>query len=420
MSNSTHATGGCQPRNSLTPPRGTGRSASKTAAIATAATPATGVRIPQRKHTPCGHCGSLEPWGDSPWCLRCGYYPKLGMCIPLDALKNQEVEEKLEDVELPRWVWGLGLGVLAILAVRVYARLNVPLDGPRTVWALIQVVLGLTLLAVSHVQAYVVCGGQSDKVSLVDMFLAPLSVWRPVFALLPSTRWLVMRGGWGAAATVCGLFVVGGLGWDELSHLVAMKARAQQKVKPLQAIARMARGSGAAGGPQDLEGAMQSFIEELGADQLVEGKPAASEESPGLKRQCAIIGYTRSVGGELRSVLLASVTAGQPDQFLAKVPVDKLPAAIIARLDTLLPELRTSQPSVECPLPAFWVRPELTCIMSFEPGEAEGEWKESKFLELIDQAGMSFDAEQTLPTLEDTKQTLEQSLPALQDALSRD
>jgi hypothetical protein len=287
-------------------------------------------------------------------------------------------------------------------------------------WTIAQVALGLFLLGLSHVQAYTISASKNEKLGLMDMFAAPAAVWRGAFESLPNTGWLVTRGGWGLAAILCGFLVVGGLGYEEINDMIAAKAANQKKFKPLAAIAKLSRGKAGprTGGPENVEDAMNAFVEELGVQDLQNaGVAPVAQEEAGLRKQCAIVGYTKNVDGELKSVLLATMSAGRPDEYVTKLPVSKMPANVSARLASVLPEMRTSKPSVECPIMAYWVKPELTCTMAFEQGAEDGEWSDVKFVEMLNAAGVKFDAEQTAEVLEDTQKTLEQSLPQLQDAL---
>lgn len=397
------------------------QSMADTATLSVTSTPAPGTRIPQTGNA-CRKCKSEEPWGESEWCPRCGFYPKLGICIPVDALKPEwEDEEELEASEVPTWMWAVCGGVGVILALSIVARMKLPADGPTTLWTIGQVSLGAFLLLASHVQAYVLSGSKNDKLGLFDMLAAPAAVWRAALDSLPDTGWLVARGSWGLAAILCGFLVVGGLGWDEINSMIAEKAKNQEKFKPLAAITSLAKNGGgrraASGGPENVEDAMNAFVDELGVQDLQGGFGPVVEESPGLQKQCAIVGYTRNVHGDLKSVVLASMSAGKPDQFVAKVPVSELPPAVSSRLASVLPEMRTSQASVECPMNALWVDPELTCTMAFEEGAEEGTWSEVKFVEMLKAAGVDFDEEQTAEVTGDTQRMLEESLPELQNAL---
>lgn len=369
---------------------------------------------------PCSHCQSTEPWGGSAWCPHCGFYPKLGICIPVDAIKPVVHEEKLEGGEIPKWVWTLAGGTVVILVVSIIARLQVPVDGPRTIWTIGQVSLGLFLLGLSHVQAYTISASKNEKLGLMDMFMAPGAVWRGALESLPDTAGLVKRGSWGLGTILCGFLVVGGLGYEEINDMIAAKAAKKEKFKPLGMLAKLSNGKGApraAGGPENVEDAMNAFVQELGVENLQVGGAPVADEAAGFRKQCAIVGYTKNVDGELKSVLLATVTGGRPDQYVTKLPVSKMPANISARLASVLPEMRTKQPSVDCPMNAYWVKPDLTCTMAFAEGAEQGDWSEVKFVEMLNAAGIKFDAEQTAEILGDTQKQLEESLPKLQDAL---
>lgn len=392
-----------------------------TAAFALDRTAATATKQTAPPPPTCSKCQTTEPWGDSAWCPHCGFYPKLGICIPVDAIKSQHVEETLEAGEIPHYVWWMAGGGVAILVVSIIAHLQVPADGPQTMWSIAQVSLGLFLLLASHIQAYTLSASKNEKLGIFDMVAAPAAVWRGAFESLPNSSGLVTRGSWGLTAILCGFLVVGGLGWEEINSMIASKAANQKKFKPLAAIASLANGKGkrkAGGGPESVEDAMNALVEELGVEELTNGGggPVVAEET-GLRKQCAIVGYTKNVDGELKSVLLATMSAGQPDEYVAKIPVDKLPANVSSRLASVLPEMRTRRPSVEVPMQAYWVRPDLTCTMSFEEGAEEGTWSEVKFVEMLNAAGVDFDPEQTAEVLGETQKTLEQSLPQLQDAL---
>lgn len=368
---------------------------------------------------PCPKCDSPDPWGGSAWCPHCGFYPKLGICIPVEAIKTAHQEEQLGSGEIPQWVRRMGLGCGAILVLDVIARLQLPADGPRTIMTLLQASVGLFLLIASHIQAYVFSGSGDDKLGFFDLLAGPQKVWRAPLEALPKTSWMVTRGAWGVTAIVFAFLVVGGIGWEEINAAIEAKVGQQKKFKPLAAIASLANGKGGKGkgGTENVEDAMNKFVEELGVENIKPGGGEVAEEDPGLRKQCAIVGFTKNVDGELKSVLLATVSAGQPQEYVAKVPVNKLPANISSKLANMLPDMRTSRPSVDCPIKAYWVKPELTCTMAFEEGADQSNWSDVKFVEMLDAAGVKFDAGQAADVLGETKATLDKSLPQLQDAL---
>src|SRR4051812_2768215 len=96
-----------------------------TAAIKLDATSTAATKQPVPASGPCPHCNSPESWGGSAWCPHCGFYPKLGMCIPADAIKStHQEEEELGTGEIPPWVRRLGIGCLVILVLDIIVRLQ--------------------------------------------------------------------------------------------------------------------------------------------------------------------------------------------------------------------------------------------------------------------------------------------------------
>ena len=60
---------------------------------ATAVAPTKAPKPPGAPTGPCPRCQSPDPWGDSAWCLQCGFYPKLGICIPVEAIKSAALHQ---------------------------------------------------------------------------------------------------------------------------------------------------------------------------------------------------------------------------------------------------------------------------------------------------------------------------------------
>jgi hypothetical protein len=334
-------------------------------------------------------------------------------------------EEPLDANEpLPAWLWIVSGGVLAIIVLSVVARLQVPVDGPRTIWSLAQLGLGLLLIIVSHVQAYLVGGSGTDKITIMDFVLSPTTVWRPITARLPATGMLVSRGAWGCTAAVCAVLIVGGLGWEDISQLIKPREK-QDRLTPLQvALLLSGGGNGGDGQPADTEEALQDFIEEIGADKLPAGGGPVEKPGPSQKAQCAIVGFTRSVSGELRSVILATMVEGKPAEFVARLPVENFDPEVIARLTAQLPALRIRRPAVRCPIQAMWVKPDVTCMVGYDPaaeGDAEQTWKNLSFLEIVDPEN----EQDQVPgpaagaAIEQVAPEVEKALPELQNALSR-
>ena len=352
-----------------------------------------------------------------------------------------EEDDFLDDVPLaiPQWLW-ITLGGLALfLGGSLYARFYVTVDGPRTLWALAQVFVGLMLLVGAHFQAYLRNAAKSDKSSFTDIFLHPIEIWRPIFVHLPETGSLVSRATWGVSATLMAFLIVGGVSPSEVADVMGAEEGESQMFNPLKMImsqtAKMSQAQQPqqavvqGDAPESMEEAVANLTEQIGVDQLQNMGPVVlpANAGPDRKSQCAIIGYTKSVKGDLRSVLLAKIVQGKPAQFVAKVPTAEMPDDVVERLQQLLPEMRVRRPAVDCPITAYWVDPQLTCQIGYdEPEESQSggsdpeDWENVEFLELYRSTGGSTrEIEEATRTIEETQSQLENSLPALNGALSR-
>ncbi len=387
----------------------------------------------------CPNCDTTESWGGASFCPSCGYYPKLGTTLSSDVMKPayNEDEDPLDNIplEIPQWLW-ISLGGMALfLGGSLYARFYVTADGPRTIWSLGQIFVGMALLVGAHFQAYLRNVSKNDRASFTDIFLHPIEIWRPVFSNLPETGSLVSRATWGVTATAMAFLIVGGVSRSELADVMGAQEGEAQMFNPLKLImsqtGKMAQAQGAQqpvvqeDAPESMEEAVAQLTEQIGVDQLQNMGPVGVPAAPGPDRrsQCAIIGYTKSVKGELRSVLVAKIVQGEPAEFVAKVPTAGMPDDIVQRLQHLLPQLRVRRPAVDCPITAYWVDPQLSCQIGYDAPEEsengdEGEWKNIEFLRLYQKAGGSTkELEDATRTIEQTHSQLENALPALNGAL---
>ena len=394
----------------------------ETASLKAAMTPAQGTSRSKATRRTCPQCAATEDWGNNSWCPKCGFYPQLGTKVSADVLKSVGVdEEELGPAgPMPTWCKVMSAGLLAVIVVSIIARLRVPVDGPLTLWSLVQLGLGILLLIASHVQAFLVSGSGTGSLSMIDLLLSPLAVWKPVTRRLPQTGMLVARGAWGGATALCAILVVGGLNWENLSQLFVTESKGK-KMNPLRMVMQVAgngAGQGEGGGPESLDEAVQAFIDEVGVDGI-QGGQAPVKPGPAMKSQCAIVGFTKDLKGGLHSVLLATMVSGKPEEFIAKLPVSELKPDIRAKLEAQLPELRSRRAYVPCPMQAHWVKPDLTCVIGYDPGEQDKKWKNLKFMEFVDPTQPEAPEDLSLPGVDQLPPEVEQGLPELQDALSR-
>jgi hypothetical protein len=304
---------------------------------------------------------------------------------------------------LPTWVWVLGGGVLVIFIVSLVVRFQVPEDGPLTIWSLIQLLTGTLLLGLSQLQAYWIGASQTDRLTPSDLVFSPLHLWKPALRRLPDTAGLLCRGVWGATIALCAMLVTGGLGWEGISQLIEAHAKEHQ-FNALHKVVGFARAASVVttekeAPAEDLEGALGDLTGKVADEIIAEPPPQAPvPEQPTFKAECAVVGFTRSVSGELRSVLMARVVEGRPVQFVARLPAEDVPEDIRAQLEATLPTIRTRRPAVPCPMQAFWVAPRLSCFVGYDAADEEsGQYQNAKVLELIDPSRPK-DAEKPPPT----------------------
>ncbi len=340
----------------------------------------------------CPSCGTTESWGSASWCPKCGYYPKLGTHMtPAEGGLGPDGQtgDAEELAPLPTWVWVLGGGVLVILIVSLVVRFQVPEDGPLTIWSLIQLLTGMLLLGLAHLQAYWIGASQTDRLTPSDLVFSPLHLWKPALRRLPDTAGLLCRGVWGATIALCAMLVTGGLGWEGISQLVEAHAKEHQ-FNALHKVVGFARAASVVTTEKEepaenLEAAIGDLTGKVADDIIAEPPPQPPEvKPPTFKAECAVVGFTRSVSGELRTVLMARVVEGRPVQFVARLPAEDVPEDIRAQLEATLPTIRTRRPAVPCPMQAFWVAPRLSCFVGYDAADQEsGQYQNAKVLELI-------------------------------------
>jgi hypothetical protein len=286
------------------------------------------------------------------------------------AVNAAALEEEQAVPSVPGWAKALLGGMAAIVAVSIAARLYVPEDGPRTLWSLVQLLVGLAVFVVAHFRAYFIASAKSDKVAPTDLLCAPIAVWQPAFSQLPETGRLVCRGGWGLSATLCALAVVGGIGFDQIAGLIAMDVPEKTQPSILQRVLSQARRMASSA---EAEQTIEEALAEFGAGGFEEPPPL-----PVMK--CVIIGYTVRVNGTLFSVLLASSPDVGPSRFVCKLPADEMGATFAESLELHLPPLRTRFATVACPHRGHWVRPDLACAVEYTELDEHGLLQDAKLI----------------------------------------
>lgn len=156
--------------------------------------------------TACPQCNSEEPWGTSPWCPECGYYPKLGR-----AMTPVEIDANKEQKPLVSRQWGLWLtaGALVFLGLSFLTWIFIPDETTRASYGRVQFVLGAVLLLTGQIRAYLVSTHLAGAVPISAIFFEPFQLWLAVCRQLPQSRHVLYSGTWGLTIMILALSVTG-------------------------------------------------------------------------------------------------------------------------------------------------------------------------------------------------------------------
>ncbi|MFV0444323.1 MAG: hypothetical protein ACK5Q5_12205 [Planctomycetaceae bacterium] len=90
----------------------------------------------------------------------------------------------------------------------------------------------------------------------------------------------------------------------------------------------------------------------------------SAAENVGDSRQAVVFGYLLSVGGEIRTLLIANMGSDGRPRFAGKLRSDSMQADQWEQIVSSLPKLRVSRPLVACPNAGYWVAPRLLLTIS--------------------------------------------------------
>jgi hypothetical protein len=337
----------------------------------------------------CTMCGNQEPWGNSSWCPKCGYYPRLGISMGPALEPAPEASpgpKSLRDAwaVLPVWARVLAAGVVALFTANVTARLMIPDQSPaRMHIALLELAAGLGVFVAMHCAAYVKASMENAGVRFLDLLLHPIVNWQPTIQQLPGTARRVWLGAWGLTAAVCALLVLGGIPYRMLFEDWGARSR----VKP-EVASRVQEGSA-----EKLVsgGALTASLDEKVRERAdLEAKEAAvPQEDSELEMQsadCVVIGYNVSArDGGVSELLLASLVNGEL-KYVGSVS-EGIPDGVRQELSHRLPELKRDTSFISCPGSGIWVKPIVACKTSFRAWTEDNMLSQTTFKELMAEIG---------------------------------
>ncbi|QDU41019.1 hypothetical protein Mal4_53840 [Maioricimonas rarisocia] len=333
----------------------------------------------------CPECGRTVKWSEHSWCDNCGYFPSAGTRIEIsDGFETEEIPPGEWYRLIPGWAWVTMGGVLLIVLASIGVRVALAESDSRATVALGFLGTGALLAFAAHTRAYFLAIQRNDKIGLFDIVMQPMEIWKPCTQKLPRTAMTVNTGSWGMTIALSGALVIGGINYSSALDLIAVEPAEEPPNALHKAVAGARKMAEEENGPKDLESAMNEFVgdEEL-TDEEGEGLAAAEDERPVLV--CSVYGFTRTVDGELHSILLAGTLPDQErPRFVSKFEVDKIgDSESIATLSRVLPTIRVRRPYVPTRTRAYWVKPDLKCRVRYEDWSSRKGLVKPDFQELM-------------------------------------
>lgn len=316
-------------------------------------------------------------------CGKCGYYARLNTFVDIDpsygdasedgppkpAPQRSHLQVWLDLV--PRWAYVLVAVNVFVIAISAIVACMVP-NGTalRIVWSVSQLFLGIAVLVVAHILAYMTAVMQSDRVPVLDIVIRPISCWLPVFRQLPKTIKRVCFGSGAITAILMSFLVIGNLPYEMLWDWGVKPPPKQNLIGAVIAQANKIK--------KDKEMELEEALAELSKNTPTDEK-AKAEPEPRENVDCVIVGYvpTKDDSRKFMSLVLASLVGndlkvvGMVSGGIAPEDYDQLCAR--------LPELTVTRPVVESTLDAVWLQPVLTCRVSCKKINKEGRLVDPRF-----------------------------------------
>lgn len=374
-----------------------------------------------RPNETCPRCHTTKLWGQMSWCPDCGYYPVVDSATSdgtswADNLPDvpQETDDHRTALQsIPTWFWAMMGGIIAIAGFSITIRLNYPADnGPRGMFALAQLSIGLSTTLVAHIMATRFAMKSDRRVNFNDVLLSWFNVWQPTITALPDTCKRVWAFVWGGIAVMTAVTIIGGIDYS-----APFRTHEAPETKPLSAIGKVAAAA-RAGADQDTSmeealGDIKSQVEETAAANggIADGAPKTMKEAlkePGDKEkkldgqndsdsqtsvteegvkerqeiECFVYGVVTDENNIPLSLLYAANTLGQ-NQHVAEINTKDLPRDKFRSIAIKLYKEVQRTPAIPSERNAVWVRPTVLCRLSFAECTRNGELTDAKFDAII-------------------------------------
>jgi hypothetical protein len=306
-------------------------------------------------------------------CRSCGWYVSLGTFVEIDQRWEVAVEPEEEPVGQPRpsharvwfelvpwWGWLIIGSVLVVIVESVIARLVTPAGGSlRTTWSLAQLGIGVMTVILCHAFNFLVQVGDDADVGVLDLVLKPVKLWLKSFRRLPTRWWVTDALACGAVAIVMSVVVIGGIPYDRLWDWGFTPPAKQELMGAVMDRVKKVEGQS-----DNLEDSIGDFAGSAGVDE--NGQPINDTPPPPRPTaDCVIIGYQLDKDGKISAYVLGTAHLGRlvyAGNVAPKFADDAEAGEMLARLAAT----KTRQRLLAIELEAVWVKPTITCRVTYE------------------------------------------------------
>jgi serine/threonine protein kinase len=307
----------------------------------------------------CPRCGT--PYANSAnkgWCLSCGYFPE----------KEGATGPAVEKIPaFGPWCWYLLAGVVGIIVISSLGEVMLPRHClARAWWGTSQLVLGILIVIVADILAYLHVLPTGTQVSFVEA-LFPVQLWISTFDLLPKTRKPVCLLGWGVTTILAAIFLVGGQFYWFKKHpahnSAAASAASEQEEKE----------------KEELDSEVEQFDSPESMDKKddSEGFDADDEtdtdkdNSRPLRSRYVVVGYIPGENQGIAGVVVASQGEGKLEGvqtiLFSSGQIPQSEASKFSSLKVL------ADPPMQAPnIKAIWVEPKQSCVIAYDSIDENG------------------------------------------------
>jgi hypothetical protein len=308
-------------------------------------------------------------------CRSRGWYASLGTFVEVDPTWDDDRESDRTEAPvaakshvrvwfelIPWWGWVIVASVSTIFVESVVVRLATGYGSSfRTTWSLSQLAIGAFAALICHIANFLVQVADDTDVGMLDVVLKPVKLWLNTFRILPSRLWIVDAGASGVTAAVMSIVVIGGLPYERLWDWGFTPPPKQELMGAVMDRVKQLNENGA----DNLEDAIGDFA---GKGELDENKVP---EKPRKSADCVILGYTLDNTGRLNTLVLGTAHLGRLVYAGNVTPKFSDESERRELLDRLM-ALRTTQRTLPIQTEAIWVRPNVTCRVTFGERQSTG------------------------------------------------